>query len=343
MSQSEARAWWAEVEHLRERLDGAGAPSLAAAAGVRADEPACDRARRAPHRADQRPRCSAPVVTPRHLVEVPRRHAAAPPHRRPAARADERAAHRPDRIALWAVLLGLALVLVATTSANAATSLGDRTLHVPMRGHDVRELQQQLAGLGLLSAAPTAYYGRLTRSAVRRYQRPRCLTADGIAGPATSPRCATARRAARARVPARACAAASSPGTGPASSAAARPAAIASRTGSSASRTARCRAAPAFASSAAGAPSSPASSTAGRTPPACSTTSRGRPPGRSACSAPAASPCAPRAERAAAGHRGSRPAAPQRPSAQLGTQTLAAVSAISHFGAPGLVSSRANK
>ena len=45
---------------------------------------------------------------------------------------------------MWAVLLGLALVLVAATSAHAATSLGDRTLHVPMKGHDVRTLQQEL-------------------------------------------------------------------------------------------------------------------------------------------------------------------------------------------------------
>jgi hypothetical protein len=100
---------------------------------------------------------------------------------------------------MWAVLLGLALVLVAATSANAATSLGDRTLHVPMKGRDVRVLQKQLVGLGLLSAAPTGYYGRLTRRAVRRYQRLRCLTADGIAGPATvaslrsgAPRCSSA-------------------------------------------------------------------------------------------------------------------------------------------------------
>ena len=128
----------------------------------------------------------APAITPRHLVEVPQPGEDAVTARAPKApRALGRVTHRPDRIAMWAVLLGFALVLAATASAHAATSLGDRTLHVPMRGHDVRTLQKELGKVGLLSAAPTAYYGPLTRSAVRRFQRSRCLEADGIAGPAT--------------------------------------------------------------------------------------------------------------------------------------------------------------
>jgi hypothetical protein len=47
------------------------------------------------------------------LVEVERR--------RPARRPAERVGPRPDRIALWAVLLGFFLILVAATSSNAAT------------------------------------------------------------------------------------------------------------------------------------------------------------------------------------------------------------------------------
>ena len=135
---------------------------------------------------------------------------------------------------MWAVLLGLALVLIATTSASAATNLGDRTLHVPMQGRDVRLLQTELHGLGLLSARATAYYGPMTRTAVRRYQRSRCLEADGIAGPATiaslrsgAATCASNGAGARTRR----CAAASSRGTGPGCSGAARRAAIASREG----------------------------------------------------------------------------------------------------------------
>lgn len=40
--------------------------------------------------------------------------------RRPAKRPHERAGTRPDRIAMWAVLMGVLLVLVAATSSHAA-------------------------------------------------------------------------------------------------------------------------------------------------------------------------------------------------------------------------------
>ena len=65
------------------------------------------------------------------LVEVERR--------RPARRPAERVGPRPDRIALWAVLLGFFLILVAATSSNAATHPAgsvDRAavaLHAPAR------------------------------------------------------------------------------------------------------------------------------------------------------------------------------------------------------------------
>jgi hypothetical protein len=65
------------------------------------------------------------------LVEVERR--------RPARRPTERVGPRPDRIALWAVLLGFFLILVAATSSNAAVHpahAADRAavaLHAPAR------------------------------------------------------------------------------------------------------------------------------------------------------------------------------------------------------------------
>jgi hypothetical protein len=40
--------------------------------------------------------------------------------RRPAQRAHERPGFKPDRAAMWAVLLGVLLVLVAATSSHAA-------------------------------------------------------------------------------------------------------------------------------------------------------------------------------------------------------------------------------
>jgi len=44
------------------------------------------------------------------------------PTRRPARRAYEHAAHKPDRLAMWAVLLGVLLVLVSAASSHAAVA-----------------------------------------------------------------------------------------------------------------------------------------------------------------------------------------------------------------------------
>jgi hypothetical protein len=107
MPQSEARAWWADVEHLREGLEGRRRAS--APAETPAPSPA---APRAPHarRTVQISGRPAPAPAPRRLVEVERR--------RPAPRPIDRVAHRPDRLALWAAVLGFALVLVAAMSAH---------------------------------------------------------------------------------------------------------------------------------------------------------------------------------------------------------------------------------
>jgi hypothetical protein len=48
-------------------------------------------------------------------------YASREPRRRPPERPYERAGFKPDRVALWAVLLGVLLVLVAAMSAHAAT------------------------------------------------------------------------------------------------------------------------------------------------------------------------------------------------------------------------------
>jgi len=48
------------------------------------------------------------------------RAAAPSPRRRPPRRAHERVGLKPDRVAMWAVLLGFVLVLAAATSSHAA-------------------------------------------------------------------------------------------------------------------------------------------------------------------------------------------------------------------------------
>jgi hypothetical protein len=70
------------------------------------------------------------TVAPPRLVEVERR--------RPARRPTERIGPRPDRVALWAVLLGFFLILVAATSSHAATHPAHASgaavaLHAPAR------------------------------------------------------------------------------------------------------------------------------------------------------------------------------------------------------------------
>jgi len=50
---------------------------------------------------------------------------------KPVLRAHERAGFKPDRVAMWAVLLGLALLLGAATSSHAATL----AVHAALHGH----------------------------------------------------------------------------------------------------------------------------------------------------------------------------------------------------------------
>jgi hypothetical protein len=86
----------------------------------------------------------APLAPPaRRTVQITGRTVAAPrlvevERRRPARRPTERIGPRPDRVALWAVLLGFFLILVAATSSHAAThpapaSAAAVALHAPSR------------------------------------------------------------------------------------------------------------------------------------------------------------------------------------------------------------------
>lgn len=114
MSQSEARAWWADVQEVRESIERrraaeAGRPSLRAVADP-VDDAAPRRPVSAPRTVQITGRPTARQV-PR-LVEIERRR----PVRRPA----ERIGARPERLALWAVALCVFLILVAATSAAHA-------------------------------------------------------------------------------------------------------------------------------------------------------------------------------------------------------------------------------
>jgi rare lipoprotein A (peptidoglycan hydrolase) len=130
----------------------------------------------------------APYRHPDPLVSADRR-------RRPP-RAHDRVASRPDRIALWALFMGLVIILVAATTgaakadplaqaaaqgqaSYARAELGTRTLKQGMRGRDVRTMQR------LLSITSDGVFGPDTKRAVKHFQRRAGLEADGIVGRGT--------------------------------------------------------------------------------------------------------------------------------------------------------------
>jgi rare lipoprotein A (peptidoglycan hydrolase) len=96
---------------------------------------------------------------------------------------------RPDRIAAWAVLLGLFLVLTAAATAHSApyshATLGARSLHRGDAGYDVRTLQRVLSMKGY-GVGVDGRFGRQTKRAVKRFQRRRHIRADGVVGPGTT-------------------------------------------------------------------------------------------------------------------------------------------------------------
>jgi hypothetical protein len=102
--QAEARSWWADVEHLRDVIEDRRAATP--------EESMQARYERA-HRQEREPRTvqiTGRPVSSMRLVEVERR--------RPPRSAIERLGPRPDRIAMWAVLLGVFCCVVALTTAH---------------------------------------------------------------------------------------------------------------------------------------------------------------------------------------------------------------------------------
>ena len=95
------------------------------------EDPPARRSRRAANADGAAATAIAPLAPPpaRRTVQITGRTVAAPSlprlveveRRRPARRSAERVGPRPDRVALWAVLLGFFLILVAATSSHAAT------------------------------------------------------------------------------------------------------------------------------------------------------------------------------------------------------------------------------
>ena len=135
MAHSEVRAWWADVEHLQ---DVYARTDEARRRADRADDVARHASRERQHvdaetvrpaatdRRGAHPKGTA--IPARRTVEIRGRTAPAPvvprtveiERRRPPRRSVERVGARPDRVAMWALLMGIVLILVAVGTADAA-------------------------------------------------------------------------------------------------------------------------------------------------------------------------------------------------------------------------------
>jgi hypothetical protein len=100
--QAEARSWWADVEHLRDVIESRRE--------LTPEESMQERLERVHARERRTVQITGRPVSSLRLVEVERR--------RPSRTPMERLGPRPDRIAMWAVLLGIFCCLVALTTAH---------------------------------------------------------------------------------------------------------------------------------------------------------------------------------------------------------------------------------
>ena len=83
-------------------------------------------------------------------------------------------------------LLPILLIALALPATADASTLGARVLKKGKRGDDVVTLQRVLTMKGYDLGGADGVFGRRTKLAVKRFQRRRGLTADGIVGPATT-------------------------------------------------------------------------------------------------------------------------------------------------------------
>ena len=141
MAHGEAHAWWADVQHLRDDYERtAEARRRADQADFAADRgPTSSRRPAAPAARRPAPAATRPATPParrsgispeRRTIEIRGRTVPAPPvtsdvvqydRRRPMRAPSERIGSRPDRMALWALLMGIVLILAAVGTADAAT------------------------------------------------------------------------------------------------------------------------------------------------------------------------------------------------------------------------------
>jgi len=138
-----------------------------------------------------------------------RRRASTRPARRRSSAYGYVSGSRPDRVAAWALVLGVFLILLAATTSHgetggnalppdgatpgtgpsqgAAVQLGDRLLSMGSSGDDVRTLQSILRSTRNGPVPINGVFDAATAAAVESFQRSAGLVVDGVVGPQTRP------------------------------------------------------------------------------------------------------------------------------------------------------------
>jgi rare lipoprotein A (peptidoglycan hydrolase) len=83
-------------------------------------------------------------------------------------------------------IAAIPVLLLALAAPASAATLGERVLHKGNRGPDVVTLQRVLAMKGYRVGPADGIFGRMTKLAVKRFQKRRGLAADGRVGPLTT-------------------------------------------------------------------------------------------------------------------------------------------------------------
>ena len=93
-----------------------------------------------------------------------------------------------NRRRLIAGILGVSLLIqpLITSSVYAYGQINEtQVLKSEMKGSSIKQLQQRLKELGYFNNNTTGYFGSITKSAVKRFQKDKGLVTDGIVGPKT--------------------------------------------------------------------------------------------------------------------------------------------------------------
>ncbi len=86
----------------------------------------------------------------------------------------------------YKILFSCLACLFLLSAVSSATNEGSPALSkLGSEGKEVAAIQEALKDRGLFNGEITGYYGAVTQSAVRKFQKQQGLTVDGIAGPQT--------------------------------------------------------------------------------------------------------------------------------------------------------------